>query len=166
MNDSNLLVPEGDLQPVVLTGDRSAISAALDRWCALGLTVRVVRGRTSRRLEGLFDEFSAALQFPLYFGRNRNAFDECIADLDWLPHDTGIVIVVAQPEELLADAAPSELAWLASSLANAARGFSEAIDLGEWWDRPPLPFHVVFAGEQAAIDQALMRWPRPLDYKP
>jgi len=34
------------------------------------LAVRLVRGHKSRAVDGLFDEFAAALQFPYYFGAN------------------------------------------------------------------------------------------------
>src|SRR5262249_52404434 len=49
--------------------------------------VRVIRGRKSRTVRAFFDEVSAALQFPYYFGENWAAFDECITDLDWLAGD-------------------------------------------------------------------------------
>jgi len=160
MSDTRLLVPEGDLRPIVLPGDLSAISDLLGRWQALGLTVRVVRGRKSRLLTGMFDEFASALQFPLYFGYNRDAFDECIADLDWLSRAKGIVIVVTEPDEVLADADPSDLDWFARSLGDAARTFSEPIDSGEWWDRPAVPFHIVFVGEPPVVERAQMRWPQ------
>lgn len=31
----------------------------------------------------LFDELSSQLEFPDYFGRNWDAVDECLQDLDW-----------------------------------------------------------------------------------
>jgi hypothetical protein len=163
MNESRLLIAERDPQPLALEGDRAAISSALIRWGALDLTLRVVRGRKMRSISGLFDEFASALQFPLYFGENRDAFDECIADLAWLPQAKGIVVVVTEPEEVLAEANPADLNWLASSLAGAGRTFSEPIALGEWWDRPPVPFHLVFVGDRGSIERALQRWPQPPD---
>ena len=48
---------------------------------------RIIRGRRCSTSESLFQEFAAALQFPYYFGNNWDAFDECIADLSWLPAD-------------------------------------------------------------------------------
>ena len=35
-----------------------------------------------RSVAAVFDEFAAAFQFPYYFGRNKDAFDECMRDLD------------------------------------------------------------------------------------
>lgn len=166
MNESRLLLPERDLQLLALEGDRAAISSALGRWAALDLTVRVVRGRKMRSVLGLLDEFASALQFPLYFGENRDAFDECIADLAWLPQARGIVVVVTEPDEVLAEANPADLNWLASSLAEAGQTFSEPIALSEWWDRPPVPFHIVFVGDRDSIGRALQRWPQLPDVLP
>jgi hypothetical protein len=160
MNEQSLLTAEQDLQPLTFSGDLAEMLSALDRWRALGLTLRVVRGRKSRSLAELFDEFAAAFQFPLYFGRNRSAFDDCISDLDWLPQANGFIIVVTEPDEVLVDEDASELEWFSGSLVTAARTFSQPIELGEWWDRPPVPFHVVFMGATETVDRALERWPR------
>ena len=54
---------------------------------------RVVRGHKCRSTQALFDEFAAALQFPYYFGENWNAFDECLADLEWLPGEAYVVLL-------------------------------------------------------------------------
>lgn len=46
--------------------------------------IKVVRGHRMHSKELLLDEFAAAFQFPLYFGRNWDAFDECMSDLQSL----------------------------------------------------------------------------------
>lgn len=43
-----------------------------------------IRGKRCTDDESLFREFSAAFQFPSYFGMNYAALDECLTDLDWL----------------------------------------------------------------------------------
>ena len=82
---SVLMCVDDEFRPLLLPGDQRTVASAVMGWAEAGLTVRVVRGRKMRNLPGLFDEFSAALQFPLYFGENEDAFDECIADLENLP---------------------------------------------------------------------------------
>src|SRR5947209_15322277 len=67
------------------------------------LAVRVVRGSRMRRVDDLFGEFSAALQFPYYFGNNWAAFDECLADLDWLPAK-GYILIISEASTLLSEA--------------------------------------------------------------
>ena len=69
--------------------------------------VRMLRGKNMTSSSALFNECAAALQFPCYFGNNWNAFDECIADLEWLPGDRYLIAIVDgrsvlrdQPDEL------------------------------------------------------------------
>ncbi|WP_281176450.1 barstar family protein [Microbacterium trichothecenolyticum] len=123
------------------------------------LAVRVVRGRKMRRITDVFDEFAAAMQFPLYFGENKDAFDECIAELDWLRQAVGCVVVITEPDEVLSDAR-AELAWLVNSLRAAAEDWSRPVDVGEAWDRPAQPFYVVLAGNHEELEVAADRWSR------
>lgn len=96
-----------------------------------------------RSWQGLFDELGAALQFPWYFGENVDALFDCITDLDWLPRQAGYVILVDDPDDVLADAEPAALAQLMALLRNAEARWAEPLEQGEWWDRPAVPFHVV-----------------------
>jgi hypothetical protein len=50
--------------------------------CGAGYEARFCRGSKMQTLDALFDEFSAAWQFPYYFGYNWAAFDECLSDLN------------------------------------------------------------------------------------
>ncbi len=65
--------------------------------------VRAIRGRKSHTVTAFDDEIAAAMQFPLWYGQNSNAFRDCISDLMWLPGDAYLVIV-ADADHLLADA--------------------------------------------------------------
>ncbi|RAW17652.1 barstar family protein [Phytoactinopolyspora halophila] len=127
-------------------------------WVESGLTARTVRGRKMHTLQGLFDEFAAALQFPLYFGENEDAFNECIAELETLPAGEGYVVTITEPDQVLADAGDEPLGWLARSLESAAEEWAQPVELGEWWDRPAVPFHVVLAGARHVIELAARRW--------
>lgn len=153
-----LMKVDDDFRPLLLEGDSQAIGTALLGWADSGLTARVVRGRKMRTLQELFDEFAAALQFPLYFGENQDAFNECIAELETLPAGEGYVVAITEPDQVLVDAGSDALAWLTRSLASAAEEWSQPVELGEWWDRPAVPFHVVLAGTSDAIAAAQHRW--------
>ncbi|TXK17709.1 barstar family protein [Homoserinibacter sp. GY 40078] len=146
-----------DLQPFTLVGDPQSIGSAIIRWIEVGLSTRVVRGRKMRTRGGLFDEFAAAMQFPLYFGENWDAFDECVADLE-LPAGRGHLVVITEPDQVLADADATQLSVLAGSLRSAAADWAQPIEQGAWWDRPAVPFHVVLAGTRAEVESAARLW--------
>jgi hypothetical protein len=121
------------------------------------LAVRIVRGQKARTTPALFDEFAAALQFPCYFGENWDAFSECLADLDWLPGE-GYILLILQGARLL-DQEPAERFQLLVSILEQA---------GDEWSkpargsrpRPPHPFHVVLQcsdQDQAPLNSKLTR---------
>ncbi len=65
-----------------------------------GTYTAYVRGNRCHELKNLFNEFSAAFQFPSYFGDNWDSLDECLCDLDWLRFDR-IVLVIDSYDEIL-----------------------------------------------------------------
>lgn len=144
---------------VVLAGRRDEIATARWKWSTgLGVAVRVVRGRKMRDVAGVFNEFAAALQFPTYFGENKAAFDECIREADEFSRDAGLVVLLTEPDQILADEPVESLSWLIWTLEAAAVEWGMPIALGEWWDRPALPFHVVLAGDGPTIADSTSRW--------
>jgi hypothetical protein len=129
----------------------------IQAWRRDGLTVRVVRGDKMRTLEGLFDEFAAAWQFPLFFGRNKDAFDDCMRNLPQVS-GRGLIVVIVKPDEVLAEEGLRELEWLVRTLTSAAAAWGEPIESGEWWDRPAAPFHTVLDIHTRAGARAVERW--------
>jgi hypothetical protein len=142
---------------LTLETDSSSAARIEGEWSESGLTVRVVRGRKMRDYVGLFDEFAAALQFPWYFGENGNAFDECIADLSWLPQQFGYVLVIVDPKQVLVDV-DDGLSWLVRSLSRAAKEWATPVEVGEWWDRSAVPFHVVLQCDVDEVAGVIERW--------
>lgn len=54
------------------------------------------------------------------------------------------MLVVDQPGQVLSDTADAEaLDWLVRRLRSAQAEWAKPVELGEWWDRPAVPFHVV-----------------------
>lgn len=78
--------------------------------------VRHVRGRSMPTVAALFDEFAAALQFPYYFGRNKDAFDECFREIDDTVGAHAVVLVL--DADLLLDGQPGELSWFAAAVGD------------------------------------------------
>jgi hypothetical protein len=74
-------------------------------------------------------------------------------------------VVIYGAEEVLIDAPQTDLGALVGALMSAAGDFGRTISDGEWWDRGPVPFHVVLQGADAG---AFARWraagapPQPL----
>lgn len=158
MNPLPLLSVAEEPRLLVVEAEPKDVSEAVRGWADAGLVVRVVRGRKMRSWQVLFDEFAAALQFPSYFGENADAFDECIADLAWLPPQNGYVIVVSEPDQVLVDAGTGALDTLVSSLQRAAEEWARPVELGEWWDRPAVPFHVVLQSAVGDAPVVVKRW--------
>ncbi|XBB70425.1 barstar family protein [Nocardioides sp. WV_118_6] len=115
-------------------------------WQDSALAVRAIRGGKTRTLDGFFNEFAAAFQFPYYFGENWSAFRDCVSDLDWLPYKPGVVVLVYGASEVLAESDHADMVTLVQALETAAGEFAEAVSEGAWWDRGPVPFHVVLQG--------------------
>jgi RNAse (barnase) inhibitor barstar len=113
------------------------------------LAVRVVRGNKMRRLDDLYDEFAAAFQFPDYFGENWDAFDECLADLEWLPA-AGYVLLISNAVEVLSEEPEKQFATFVSVLS----GISE-----EWAARAtaPKPFHVLLQCTEGDVENLRRR---------
>ncbi|HEU5270595.1 MAG TPA: hypothetical protein VFU36_11780 [Jatrophihabitans sp.] len=72
--------------------------------------------------------------------------------------DTGIVIVVLQAGEVLADRDDRELDVLAGLIAKAGQGYSQLLAGGGNRYRPPVPFHVVLQADPADAAGVRARW--------
>jgi RNAse (barnase) inhibitor barstar len=107
-----------------------------------------VRGQKSHGDARFFDEASASLQFPYYFGENWDAFWECIIDLSWIGKPS--FLVVFDRANLL--------------LRDSKRGFSILLRIlgqaNEYWSRQrgdfggdmrPVGFHALLACASDAL---------------
>lgn len=102
---------------------------------------KMFRGHKCITANGLFDEFSAVLQFPYYFGYNWNSFDECLNDLQWMSADA-YILCISQSESILK--LPNEdFKALLTILLSAGQAWESGRDLGALTTLPT-PFKVVF----------------------
>jgi hypothetical protein len=106
-----------------------------------GYVARELRGARMRTLAGVFDEFAAAFQFPYYFGENKDAFDECLRDLDeFVGTAAGYVALVRDSGDLLADE-PGQLSWFADAMSDAAA----------YWSAKDAVYRAVLQGTPPAV---------------
>jgi hypothetical protein len=67
-----------------------------------GFVERTIDGRRGRTKRGLLAELARALEFPADSGRNWDALEEMLADLEWLPAK-GYLLVVTNADLLLVE---------------------------------------------------------------
>jgi RNAse (barnase) inhibitor barstar len=108
--------------------------------------VRTLRGTKMGSEDRLYDEFAAALQFPYYFGENWDALDECLRDLGWLSGE-GYLLVITNAARVLERERYRQLPTLIRILERAHAEWGKPVTLGEAWDRPARPFHVIVHAE-------------------
>ncbi len=104
----------------------------------------VIDGQNCKSEAEFFSELSQKLEFPPYFGRNWDAVDECITDLEWLSGN-GYVIVVDHSEDLFVH---DEIAYNIFIRAMKWAGEQWGTPQTGQWARPAVPFHVVLAVEE------------------
>ena len=79
----------------------------------------ILDGNKMHTGNGLFTEIAEKLQFPDYFGRNWNALDECLQDLDWLDSNS-IKILINDFNKILKDDHSEEKNIFIDCLTDAA----------------------------------------------
>jgi RNAse (barnase) inhibitor barstar len=107
--NTSILSPE-ILQNIVIEADISSLSYFLDflkRNYGKYSLIHLIRGQKCKTLLAFFDEWAAALQFPVYFGENLDAFVDCLRELP-LKTPANRIIVIANANALL-EAEPSYL---------------------------------------------------------
>jgi hypothetical protein len=117
--------------------------------------VRIVRGHSMQTWPEVYSEFAAAFQFPIYFGRNIEAFIESLSEPEQEPVGGPRICIIIGAEELLASEETDALPLFAQVI-RAAR---------ENWNLRPPPhlgrispvFSTVLAPYDAA-DEVELLW--------
>jgi hypothetical protein len=114
------------------------------------VAVRFVRGRKAATATAFFDEASAALQFPDYFGANWDAFHDCLDDLAWLNADAVVLGLLDADQLLPAGETAKQFVKVLAAVAGRRNkpGKGKAVKA----------FHAVFQAPPAAVDAAAHRW--------
>ncbi len=97
-----------------------------------GMAIFEVDGIGVRTEERLFSVIAKEMRFPSYFGRNWDALDECLRDLEWVPAE-GYVLFFRGAEVLWREASRLAGAFAESWLLSA-----------EEWGKSEKPFHLIF----------------------
>lgn len=104
-----------------------------------GFVMRVFQGRKCRTKSALFSEFARVLEFPSYFGKNWDAFEECLTDLEWLPA-AGYLLIITDAEQVLNDDDQEDYKTFINILQETGKVWGT-----EHAGRPKTPFHAVLA---------------------
>jgi len=100
--------------------------------------VRTIDGRRASTKRALLAELARALAFPRGSGRNWDALEELLADLEWLPA-RGYLLILTHAEALLDGDAEGYETFI-EIMKNVAREW--ATPRGGEAARAPTPFHV------------------------
>jgi hypothetical protein len=122
-----------------------------------GVVLRRLDGGTCRTKRALLAELARALEFPAYVGRNWDALEEALGDLEWLPA-AGYALVIDGAEQLLARREADYATFV--SLLDAV-GRERARPGGSTPARPPVPFHCVLT-VQAGHRRSRRDWRVPV----
>jgi RNAse (barnase) inhibitor barstar len=85
----------------------------------------------ARGKSGLLDRFAKALRFPAHFGKNLDALNDCLTDLEWLD-GKGWVVIVANAQSF-ADKYEEDFTTAIDILTGAA----------EHWRKRKKPFWII-----------------------
>lgn len=118
MNLDEFLAQAGDHGPCV--GIHPAASSPVV--APAGIELRTIDGAHTKTLDALYDAFAEAWHFPPWFGRNKDAFNDFMRDLDNMvntatgrPPAPGYLTDVTDAHLILADQ-PEAFSWFARKM--------------------------------------------------
>lgn len=96
--------------------------------------------------DGVFEQFSEALDFPTYFGWNWPAFYDCLRDLNWRRADRYLIVI--DNAALALSSSLEERHVFFGVLQKAARRWANEMEIG---GEPVIPFNVLLLCEDAEL---------------
>ena len=122
--------------------EEEQLDLALQGLPAHGIRAGVIDGRGITNDHELLVRVAQGMDFPDYFGKNWDALDECLRDLDWLPA-AGYVLAIRNSSEL----------WIGAGLS-AGQLIESWLFVAEHWQKENKPFHLVFLDMAPAVSPA------------
>jgi hypothetical protein len=119
--------------------------------------VRAVDGAHTKTLDALFDAFAEAWHFPPWFGRNMNAFNDFMRDLDNMintaegkPPAPGYLTDIIDAHLLLIDR-PDDFSWFVNKMARYRDYYRDEAD-------PPAVFGLLLSVPADQLNDVRERW--------
>lgn len=115
----------------------------IKRHIGVGIDAVVLEGRAMSGIDTFYNELIEKLNLPDYFGRNLNALDECMVDLEWLLDGHPLVVIIRDAELMLEERNETFEGFI-RVMRDTGEEWSKALAEGNEWDRPAVPFHTIF----------------------
>ena len=125
------------------------------------LGVRVCRGGKMRTVNALFDEISAAFQFPFYFGENWAALEDCLADLSWFDADGYVLCIFSA--HLILEFDSEGVSCFYQMLSRISSGWAGENPSLAVMGRMPLDFKIILQVPPEAVNDLEMSLPRHIN---
>ncbi|BAZ15495.1 barnase inhibitor [Calothrix sp. NIES-4071] len=117
-------------KPEVAANRKQAVEKVCEALSERGIQVFYLDGREISNKETFLAKAAEVMKFPLYFGMNWDAFEECITDLTWSPAEQSVLIY--ERPDIFAQADPNN--WqTALDILHAAE---------EYWQARNIPLSV------------------------
>lgn len=113
---------------------QAAVEYLQNKAKAAGWRLFYLDGSKVRDKESFLNKAARAMDFPDYFGKNWDAFEECVNDLSWAPA-SGYILLFQAPERLVKN---SRATW-----ETALEILATAV---ENWNEQGIPFFVLLRG--------------------
>lgn len=103
----------------------------------------ILLGDVMQTIDDVYNEIYKKLHAPDYAGKNYNALLEILTDLEWIDQKE-YVLFFQNSENILIKEKRTVLDGLIGTMSFAGEEWSKPVNLGVAWDRPAIPFHVIF----------------------
>jgi Barstar (barnase inhibitor) len=122
-----------------------------------GLELRLIDGSHTQTLDALFDAFAAAWHFPPWFGRNKDAFNDFMRDLDNMvnaatgrPPAPGYLTNVTDAHLILVDQ-PDAFSWFTKKMPFYRDYYRDEAS-------PPAAFGLLLSAPLDQLNEVRERW--------